>query len=149
MTRRTSVVALVVIFGTILLSAASAGAHERSTPVAVSAALGTHAIAESLTEVLVAPRRDHASRLDISWPWHSWHSPSPWRPRRVVALGLIAIMAVLACEIGVHTAPISGSPKTQLTVVSRRRPRSSPPITIMWAKLRALAEDARLVTAAS
>jgi hypothetical protein len=103
MTRRASVVALVVIVGAILLSAASAGAHERPTPVVVSAAPGTHAIAASLTEVLVAqwpgPRLPAGYLVAVALLVLA----VAWRPRRVVALGLIAIMAVLAFEIGVHT----------------------------------------------
>ena len=102
--RRVSVLALILtLFGVILVLAGVASAHPRGNPVASAASSEPVAITASLTETLSALPKGPDT------PWILLAATAllalavGWRPRRVVALALVATLAILAFEVGLHS----------------------------------------------
>ena len=101
--RRASVLALILtLFGVILVLAGAASAHPRLNPVAATTAPSAPVTA-SLTETLSAVPNGPET------PWILLAATAllalavGWRPRRVVALALVATLAILAFEVGLHS----------------------------------------------
>ena len=101
--RRASVLALILtLFGVILVLAGAASAHPPLNPVAATTAPSAPVTA-SLTETLSAVPNGPET------PWILLAATAllalavGWRPRRVVALALVATLAILAFEVGLHS----------------------------------------------
>jgi len=102
--RRSSVLALALtLFGVILVLAGAASAHPRVNPIAAAVSPEPVAVATSLTEALSAV----PSGLDTPWVLLAAATllalAVGWRPRRVLALAVVATLAVLAFEVGLHS----------------------------------------------
>ena len=102
--RRASFLALTLtLFGVILVIAGAASAHPRVNPVAEAVSPEPVAVATSLTEALSAV----PAGPDTPWVFLAAAAllalAVGWRPRRVLALAVVATLAILAFEVGLHS----------------------------------------------